>query len=1501
MEDFDEEAGSAVESQEPSSSTGTPNRPIRPATAVRSRLGRQTLVCMECKRLKLKCNRRTPCDKCIDKKRECKYDPGALTKVDVQSVHNTQIRHQYLLEAITHFLGISEDEVQLIMNAPTYPPRPDYPGPTVDVKRLRAVLGIEGSSNGEPIPRNMMTTADLFALASIGRSALLPPAIVTFSRSPPQIPNPSSNIFNPGSATITRGRSQIPSVMVDLATRVFQANSIVISHHPLAQLQLWNRVLGWEPRPANEGSIPAASIQPVATASAGEEDEEDGERNDAGSSSRAKPKKPDGNTILVTAPPSEIEYHDQRRPKDLSVVALAHEVFIVPAIIAQQQAVAAGNAASPHLPYTFSALGFAASGAPSTSSPQPPPFSGLGAPQASSPRSSISPPPGSSGVLPLVTPQVVSRYLPSKAWRTAFMHEFDTLMINHDGIGLSGRHSVLKKRIELMFEWADGSMKRLSGSGGESGPDSASTFSNSSSSLSSRGRRSGPSGRGRGKSEGRDLKPLPPPPTVGLFAVACAVYALGALSYASKSIHGRFPEDEDAETEMQDAGNAGTGEMPPPSFVPGLAGPPTASPNPTPISPLNPASMNFTLAGGADPHSTWGINLPESSSSRQAQTSSLNPHLHPLADKATPSNLLNLARAALLVHDESSLPASLDYLHAHMLTWLYLLHPSDSASSLTSCGFQGASTGVGSGGMTVVEQTIYKELGKCVSVARAMGLDLVDRPSMMKPRGAAFAFGRTEESEEEDEGMGIWEKEMRRRVWWQLMMFDQQISDNMGKLALIPPGTYACKPPSEADESVFGPTATAIPKPPETAKGYNTTYFAAKCQLLAIIKTLSYSQLEDGGTMDLARQLENRVSNWRTSLPAQYKLEFREKPEDTSFPELDTVDVQACDLHIMANVFLLRLWLPFFNEALSSTSQSNHGVLLTATTAANAVIVASHHLVTRFRAARPMTFGHYDFGNSVWFATGILASVVTMKSDVIFSSTARRGVDIAAAIFRNQVVEGKSDSTYTPKYEVNKIMGHITRLVAEIPKGKKSTGSKRKSDADVGQMKMRYGVPLPYLGTATITSATDISQPNSLRPESAFASWRSPPHQDSDDMSSASASWTRPGQGRNGDRATGSDVERMPGSQSMDEGSSVAPAPLNEAPGSRASSVASRMSTSQTSSSQSGRSRPAVGRRLRTGQGASQYTPPTSTSVADQPREPKRSRSHPVLPGLTSAGEFAGPVSPHNPTYPLSSTQPEPVMTAPPNQPSTMRPPPIHHMSAPNPILHHGRHSQGPQHRHGVSPSVTVGGVTVGGYHAAQEFSQPPQPSVPPGHYPNPSSQGQQTSTSSPYGYFPQDQSRTNMGSIISFDSRAQGGPHQAYSSPASLPQNTLPGSNPQVDGYLSNLQPTGGTSVSHQPESFNQPAGNTHMNPQENNLGGFDITSMFSNSAHHPSVVQTGGPSHHPPPVHGGQQYAGHPQADQHHQYAVGPMTEVTWTNAAPGQGWTHPDPSNQYMGPHS
>ncbi|KAG8680905.1 hypothetical protein FRC08_015972, partial [Ceratobasidium sp. 394] len=57
------------------------------AAGIRSRI---TVVCAECKRLKLKCDRRAPCSSCV--KREttarCVYSAAAAEKIDVQSLHN---------------------------------------------------------------------------------------------------------------------------------------------------------------------------------------------------------------------------------------------------------------------------------------------------------------------------------------------------------------------------------------------------------------------------------------------------------------------------------------------------------------------------------------------------------------------------------------------------------------------------------------------------------------------------------------------------------------------------------------------------------------------------------------------------------------------------------------------------------------------------------------------------------------------------------------------------------------------------------------------------------------------------------------------------------------------------------------------------------------------------------------------------------------------------------------------------------------------------------------------------------------------------------------------------------------------------------------------------------------------------------------------------------------------------------------------------------------------
>ncbi|KAG9050605.1 hypothetical protein FS837_004130 [Tulasnella sp. UAMH 9824] len=1321
------------------------------------------------------------------------------------------VQHQHLLETLTKLLGIPEDEVRMIMNAPTYPPSTDYAGPTLDLKRLRAVLGIENGNSRGPISKSRPDTTNLLAFAT-GANTLLPSSIVTFSRPPPQNSNSSVGIFNGGSLAAATQCGRIPSITADLATQVFQANSIVVSHHVLAQLQVWQRLLGWEAKPSSGGSIPVVSNKPAAASAIKEE-------GGGWSSSGAKVKKT-LSRVLVTAPPCEIEYRDQPTPKGLSVLRLAHEVFVMPGIAALQQSGGPNSVVSPHMLDSLLALGLGSSSV-STSSSQTPPSSGFGVPPPNnypaislgsssiSTSSSQSPPsptlgvqrfaspsspiPAPPSILPLITPQVVLWNLPTQPWSKAFLREFDILMINHDGIGASGEHSILKKRIELMVKWADDSMKRSGINDEEPGSDSSSKSSSPSSPSSSpeSGQRNGsiPRSRGGGTSQ-EELKPLPPPPSLGLFAVTCAVYALGALSYGSKSIHGRFPED-------------GEGISPLPTTAP---------------------------------------------------SAPLNPHMHPLPDKATPANLLNLARAAMLVHDESALPPSLDYLHAHMLTWLYLLHPSDSASSVTSSGFQGSSTGVGSGGMTVVEQTIYKELGKCVCVARAMGLDLVDR-RRGKPRGGTFGVGAVKDPDDGVEEMGIWEKEMRRRVWWQLMMFDQQISDNLGRPPLIPPGTYACRPPSEADESVFSPTATKIPKLRERSIGFNTTYFATKCRLLAIIKTLPYAQHEEGVTLDLARQLDAQVSRWRSSLPAQYEIDFRGESEHTLFPDLDTVDVQACDLHIMANVFLLRLWLPFFNDALSSSSPSSQGVLLTATTAAYAVVVASHHLVTRFRAARPMSFGHYDFGNSVWLATGVLASVATMKSDVLFSATAIRGVEMAAAVFRNQVVEGKSDSNHVPKNEVNNIMRHIERLVAQVRKGKGSSESGLWSAVDVNDT--QDSIPIPYVGTAATTTPTNISflpTQHDPPPESAFGTPRNLSDQDVDETSSDSALLT----------PHTSDVGSDLASDSGRPMGEVFAAPLAfaaEVPRSRTSGLASRMSSSQTIISQ-GKVRPVIGIRRRLPLTAAH--PPSSASPVHVSPNSNRSRTRAPASGLSFVQKSSSSHYTHNLSHSLSSSEPLAHLATPPPKPPFS----VHQSSPPSSISLQGCPSQNVQHVHDSSLNITIGTRLTPVW-----FSQPP-PAVPPDTYLNPMSQGHLSPTSMLDSSCIQVPSSSNR-AVNGIDLYPQATLPQSCSSSAStLPQAVLSTASPKVDAGIAELHGTGGPSVSHQPESYGPAAGVSHWSRQYN-VGGFDVRPL---SVDKPLDMRTAHSSYLPPAIP--QQYTSHPRIYPSQDFSVDPFSELTWDN---------------------
>ncbi|KAF5384069.1 hypothetical protein D9615_003248 [Tricholomella constricta] len=79
-----------------------PQQPAVPSAAPQIR-ARITVVCAECKRLKLKCDRRTPCGSCTkrDTVSRCIYSPAAAEKVDLHSLNNRLIQVEAILAMVT--------------------------------------------------------------------------------------------------------------------------------------------------------------------------------------------------------------------------------------------------------------------------------------------------------------------------------------------------------------------------------------------------------------------------------------------------------------------------------------------------------------------------------------------------------------------------------------------------------------------------------------------------------------------------------------------------------------------------------------------------------------------------------------------------------------------------------------------------------------------------------------------------------------------------------------------------------------------------------------------------------------------------------------------------------------------------------------------------------------------------------------------------------------------------------------------------------------------------------------------------------------------------------------------------------------------------------------------------------------------------------------------------------------------------------------------------------
>ncbi|KAF8976579.1 hypothetical protein BDQ17DRAFT_1272160, partial [Cyathus striatus] len=94
------DASPATNTESSSSNPPPPLPTLSTGPQIRSRI---TVVCAECKRLKLKCDRRNPCGSCTkrDTVSRCVYSPAAAEKVDLHSLNNRLMQVEAALEKIT--------------------------------------------------------------------------------------------------------------------------------------------------------------------------------------------------------------------------------------------------------------------------------------------------------------------------------------------------------------------------------------------------------------------------------------------------------------------------------------------------------------------------------------------------------------------------------------------------------------------------------------------------------------------------------------------------------------------------------------------------------------------------------------------------------------------------------------------------------------------------------------------------------------------------------------------------------------------------------------------------------------------------------------------------------------------------------------------------------------------------------------------------------------------------------------------------------------------------------------------------------------------------------------------------------------------------------------------------------------------------------------------------------------------------------------------------------
>lgn len=324
--------------------------------------------------------------------------------------------------------------------------------------------------------------------------------------------------------------------------------------------------------------------------------------------------------------------------------------------------------------------------------------------------------------------------------------------------------------------------------------------------------------------------------------------------------------------------------------------------------------------------------------------------------------LYQISVDALQVTDSSEVPYDLDYLRAGTLQCEFSLHGHD---------------------RNPIERRIWPRLGSLITIAMQMGLH---------------------RDPEIFDNFSPFEREMRRRMWWNMYICDQLLASKLSYPPHINDRECSCRLPVNAEESAINPDSLEIENSPHLTEKW---FLIFQCHASRVRGSIRDAELR-----------ENTLSQETVEeLEASCRLLLSTIPLSKEFgPMMETH-------RYVANICMHSKIVRLFNHFINDPNHSYYGKALHITlTSCHAIIESSQRIVDHNQRDRVSTFvPDFWYTPDLFTAGAIVGACLVQNRRLVSVKTSKKDLFTAVTLFQklNREVgkEGEAEAVLKMFYE----------------------------------------------------------------------------------------------------------------------------------------------------------------------------------------------------------------------------------------------------------------------------------------------------------------------------------------------------------------------------------------------------------------------------------------------------------------------------------------------------